>query len=128
MGTPSPPPPVEDFTLPAAGSDLNLGSLIIHKAARPYVEQWFAETARASDTPAKFLLRMIYTAAAQHRAAKLRAANTGEPRDFDPDDPSFDPDDPATHPTTHEGQKALYQHTVQTDLTAALDALETILP
>lgn len=74
---PADTPPVEELSLPADANDLDIGNIVIHKAARPYVDEWYNDVKEPGDTPAKFLLRMIYQFSLTHRANKLRASNRG---------------------------------------------------
>jgi hypothetical protein len=76
MPFPTPAPPdTPDLELTPAASDLDLGSVLIDKAALPYVTEWFNDLKRAGDTPLKFLLRRIYAEALTHRQRKIVDAN-----------------------------------------------------
>lgn len=77
-------PPVTELEIAPDASDLNLGSVIIHRAARPYVAEWFNDLKQAGDTPLRFLLRKVYAEALRHRQAKLTNAN-GSPGPVNPD-------------------------------------------
>lgn len=97
---------MSDLPLPAASSDLDIGNVIIDKAARPYVEEWFNDVKRGGDTPQRFLLRMIYEASIVHRARKLKSA------------------DEDTHRAAHEN----YTSDVDTDQATLLSQVENVLP
>jgi hypothetical protein len=97
---------MSDLGLPAAGADLDLGNVVIDKAALPYVQEWYADLQQAGDTPMKFLLRMIYQQAIIHRASKLKSA------------------DGDTHRTAHDG----YVTDVDTDEATLLGQIELVLP
>jgi len=90
-------------------SSLDIGNVIIHPGARPYVDAWYSDHKQAGDTPMKFLLRGIYEASLRHRAAKLLGSAAA---------------------VVGAGGEAYqdYAQQVEADLAAALAAMETILP
>ena len=77
-------PPVNELELAADPNDLDLGNVVIHKAARPYVTEWFDDLKQVGDTPLKFLLRKVYAEALRHRQQKLATANSS-PGSTNPD-------------------------------------------
>lgn len=76
-----PAPETPDFELPPDADDLDLGSLVIDKAARPYVTAWYTAARQPGDTPLQFVLRMLYRQAIAHRRAVVVSTNADAHRD-----------------------------------------------
>lgn len=113
-------PDTDELELAAAADDLDLGNVVIHKSALPYVTEWFNDSKRVGDTPVKFILRMMYAEALRHRAAKLRAANQG-PGSTDDQGAPVDLDN-------HTDQAADYSIYVVAEESRLASVIEGILP
>jgi len=113
-------PATEELEVAPSASDLDLGRLVVDASARPYVEQWFADMKDPGDTPARFLLRMVYRSALTHRANKLRAANRGPgPRNENGSAVATD---------NHADQEEHYRTYIDGEENRLFNAIEGILP